>query len=205
MNELEQVVDADLKALQAPFLVLIQPVLQFHRQSHQALLDGAQRAADLVGDDGGELLAQHLLFAPQGHRLQHQPALFESALDDQPEFIRREGLGQEVVRALLHRVHRRADGGKPGDDDGHDVGVDGADALQHLQAGNARHLQVDEDQIGLRGLHEFQPLRPIRRRGHRKAAAFKDQRAGIQHDLLVVNDEYLIFQSLPLPPPAIGW
>ena len=98
-------------------LVLRQPIGQLALQHVQVLLHGAERRLELVGDDRGEVLPEDLLLAPQGDRLQQQPALLQAPGGDQTELIGGERLGEEVVGTTFHGVHGRGDGGMGRDHD----------------------------------------------------------------------------------------
>src|SRR5512143_2347535 len=73
-----------------------------------------------------------------------------AAARDETQFIRREGLRQEVIRTGLHRVYGRSDRGVAGNDGNHQVRIDLPHAGDYLQAVPFRHLQVDEKQLRLR-------------------------------------------------------
>ena len=171
-----------------PFLVLGHRLFKFEFEGKEVLLYRAQRGFQFVRDNRSELFAQQFLFPAQGNCLQHQPAALDTAACDQAELVRRERLGQEVVGALLHRIHSGTDRGKAGNDHHDDGGVEGVDFFKHFQAGDAGHFQVDKHQVGLELLDQLQAEGAIGGGLNLKLAAFQDLKAGVQNDFLIIND-----------------
>ena len=62
-----------------------------------------------------------------------QRALPERAVDGDAELLTREGLGQVVERAFLHRADGGLDTGEGGDDDDRKVGVDPMGPAQEFE------------------------------------------------------------------------
>jgi hypothetical protein len=162
-----------------------------HCHGEQVLLDGAQRRLELVGDDGGEVLPHDLALPLESDGLQDEGSLLETPARDQAELFGRKRLGKKVVGALFHGVHRRAHGGVARDDDRHDGGVDGADLLEDLESGDARHLQVDEHEVRAIAFHELQADDAVVRGLELVVALAQDLGAGVQDDFLVVDDQDL--------------
>ena len=149
-----------------------------------------ERRLEFVGNDRRKILTEHLFFTAQGDGLLDEAAVFQAALGDQAQLFGGERLGQEIERALFHRFDRRTHGCVAGDHDDRHEGMLAADFSQHLEAGETGHFQIEEDQVGLEFLDELQALRAVAGGRHLALRAGQHLRAGIQHDFLVVNDQY---------------
>ena len=90
----------------------------------EVLLDRDQRAAELVRDHGDEVFLQRFFLPPQRLRFEDEPPPFQGPAQDDPQFLGRERLGEEIEGPGLHGFHGRVDGRVAGDDDGHDAGID---------------------------------------------------------------------------------
>ena len=63
------------------------------------------------------------------------------------QLVGREGLGQKVVGAELGRLDGRLEGGVRGDEEGQRLAALVADLLQHLEAVDARQLEVEQQDV----------------------------------------------------------
>ncbi len=68
------------------------------------------------------------------------------------------------------------------------------DLLQHFKSGETRHLEIEEDQVGLDFRHEFQALGAVAGGRHLAIAAGQHLRAGVEDDFLVVDDQDFVFR-----------
>ncbi len=137
-------------------LVAVRPGV-VNRARHQLLAGAAlaqdqhrMRAVRRLGDDAVKLL--HLRRAADdraeaflGLDLLAQDAVFagelqmpDHALQQQPKLFQVERLGDIVVGAVLHRLHRRLHGGVAGDDDDHGLRTAALDLAQNLQPAGSR-------------------------------------------------------------------
>ena len=73
----------------------------------------------------------------------------EGLFDGQEQLVPVERLPDEVVRPLLHRLHRRFHVPEGGDDEHGGILRLRPDAAQHLDPGNPRHLDIRDHQVEL--------------------------------------------------------
>ena len=146
---------------------LVAPVaVEVDGAGHQ-LLAGAALARDhdggrAVGDlaDGVEhldhpaALADDVLEAVLGLELLPEVEVLVAELlalervpDDEVDFVELERLGDVVVGAELHRLHRGLGRGHRGDHDDRGVGGDLLGGAQHLQPVHLRHAQIGDDHV----------------------------------------------------------
>ena len=161
---------------------------------------GRRRAADRSHDlPQRAAVADHLV--PDFDRALQRPVLVAqlpliqrvAQADQHP--VAGERLLDEIERALLGRLDRRADRAVAGDDDDRQRLVHRAQPLEHFEAVHAGHLDVEQHQVGRLALGERQPLLPgrgqdalvaLRIRGHPQRVAdgrlvVDDQDAGFGH------------------------
>ena len=104
--------------------------------------------------------------------LQHQPALLGGMRDRGGEALAVEGLGDEVVDAVLDRRHRQVDVGMAGDEQHRQLRVDRLDPLEELQPVHPRHADVGDDRpVEVRRRARRAPPRRRRRRAPRSPRA----------------------------------
>ena len=100
------------------------------------------------------------------HTLLGQPRAAQQRLDAGRDLVQIEGLGHVVVRSRAQALHAIRDRIAGGEEEDGQLGVAGAQALQRLEAVHARHLHVEDHDVGVeaRGLRErVQPvLRGVR-------------------------------------------
>ena len=101
--------------------------------------------------------------APEVVQLALHPALLGGLAHQAQDLVHVEGLGQVVVGARLHGVHRHAQVGIRGDQDHRDRVVDGQDLRQHPGAGLAGHPHVEQGHVDPAGAQDRR-ARPRRRR-----------------------------------------
>ena len=125
------------------------------------LLDGLHAGAVLedpvvLGAAPLELPSEHLLSEPLDLPLQR--GLLQDVLDRPPHVLLMERLGQEVARALLHRLdhRRRRPVGRDHDHGRPRAGL--ADALQDDEAVLTRQADVEEDHRRLKLLGPIEPF-----------------------------------------------
>jgi len=71
----------------------------------------------------------------------------QSLLYDQSDMIKIKRLGDEIVCALFHRLHRTLDGAVSRDHDDGRLSAALAQILQHLEAGFNRHLDIEQQHV----------------------------------------------------------
>ena len=155
------------------------------------LADGVEDLDDLraLADDVLEaVLGLELLSEVQV--LVAQPLALEPVLDDQVDLVELEGLGDVVVGAELHRLHRRLGGGDGGDDDHGRVGRQVPGGPEHLHAVHLWHAQVGDD--GVEGVPPDRLDGGLPAVGGRHVVARSLERDGeeLPHALLVVYDQH---------------
>jgi len=97
-------------------------------------------------DDGSEaLLALHLL--AQDAILAGKLQVPQNPVQDQPQLFEIEGLGDVVVGALLHRLHRRLDAGIAGHHDHHRLRTAPLDLFQNLQPAQSRQPEIEQHHV----------------------------------------------------------
>ncbi|MEJ2501755.1 MAG: hypothetical protein P8177_00315 [Gemmatimonadota bacterium] len=143
-------------------------------QDLQVLVDRGQRRLQLVAHEAHEASLHQLPLQLQLPAALQQVAALQRSTDDQPELVRLERLGKEVVRSGLQRFHCRTHRRVPGDHDDHEVGVDLVEASDHVQARQARHLQVHHRHRRSDLGHPRQPLGAVLVRLDRQARLRQD-------------------------------
>ena len=166
-----------------------------------ALDEHRRRAVGDLPDERHHLLeggtdADHVALAQQVV----QPLLERAVLLDQRSALERladhaqelgalERLGQEVDRAVLHRADRLLDGPEGRQEDHVHVGRDRLGFLQELEAGQAGHLEVGEQEVDTALAQPVERGLAVGRQDH--AVAFARERAleAQAHRLIVVGHE----------------
>ena len=110
--------------------------------------DGGGGAGERVDRLAGQARAARVLAALL-------PLALEEALDDDQERRQLDGLGQELVRALLHRPHGEVDRRVAGQDDDRHRGVDLADAGQQVEGGPVGQHVVEDHGVGVPLAHRL--------------------------------------------------
>ena len=121
--------------------------------------------------------------------LDEQRLLLERVLDD-PHHVRAlERLGDEVVRAFLHRIDRGLDRAVRGHQ--HDLGLrrDRLRRAQQVHAGGLRHHEIGEQHADAVLAEDIEAGRPIGRGEDGQALAAKDLRQRLDDRRLVIDDE----------------
>ena len=110
--------------------------------------------------------------------------------DGRAKNLDRDGFLQEIGGASLHPFDAGRDGAVSGENDDLNVGMELPDLPQGGQTVHARHLQVEDDDVGGQ-LFEKRQSRPRRERGRRVEAAPGEALGdGGGEVLLVVHDEH---------------
>ena len=99
-----------------------------------------------------------------------------------------EVLGDVVVGAELHRLDGGLDFVDGRDHDDLDQALRLLDLLEHLEAADARHPDVEQHDVHVLAIENRQPALAGRRAQHPVVAA-QDRRQGVAHALVVVDDE----------------
>ncbi|OGL00334.1 MAG: hypothetical protein A3E31_01655 [Candidatus Rokubacteria bacterium RIFCSPHIGHO2_12_FULL_73_22] len=137
--------------------------------------------------DRRALLQQHVEALLELAVLLDQLAALER-LADEPQHLRAlERLGEEVVRAVLHGPHGLLDGAERGQEDHVHVRGDRLGRAQHLDAGEAGHLEVGEHQVDPAAAQALQ--RRVAVGGQHHAVALARERA---------------LEALPQPGVVVG-
>ena len=144
------------------------------------LLERGALADHLVADLDG-LLERSVLVA--------QPPLVERVAQAHEHALARERLLDEVERALLGRLDRGADGPVAGDHDDRQRLVHRAEALEHLEAVHARHLHVEQDEIGRLALGQRQAFLAGGRADELVAFVFERHAQRVANGGLVVDHQ----------------
>ena len=123
-----------------------------------------------------------------------QRPLAQGALDDQPQVLEIDRLGQEVGGAQPHRLHGIVDGAEPRRDDH----VRGQPVLlylfQQLQTVDPRHLEIGDDHaVGALG-QRLERIAAIGGRVHAKSGV------GLQEDLDLLAGGLVVFHDQDAPP-----
>ena len=118
-----------------------------------------------------------------------QPPLIERVAQADQHALARERLLDEVERAFLRRLHRGADRAVAGDDDDRQRVVHGAQPVEHLDAVHARHLHVEQHEVGRLALGERQPLLAGRGADELVAFVFERHPQRVADRRLVVYDQ----------------
>ena len=107
------------------------------------------------------------------------------------QVVRSEWLHEEIEGAVLGHLHGGLHGGEGGDDHHDRASREAAgDVLGDLEAVDARHLQVNEGDVGRLVLQEAERRLAVPRRADEVAAALQDPPHSLPHALLVVDDEH---------------
>jgi hypothetical protein len=96
-------------------------------------------------------------------------------VDQLDELLAPERLGQEVVGAVLHRLHGLLDGPEGGQQDHVDVWHDRLGRPQELEPGQSRHSEIRHDQVDAAGLYALERRAPVR--GEHDPISLAGQRA----------------------------
>jgi hypothetical protein len=175
----------------------------------EQLLAGTALALDEHGGRGvGDLLDQghqppehgagpdDLALGPQVVELLLQRAVpldevapFQRLVDELEQLLAAERLGEEVVGAVLHRLHGLLHRPERGQQDDVHVGRDGLGRPQQLEPGQARHLEVGDDEVDPAGLEALEGRAPVG--GEHDPVALARQRAleALAQSGVVVGDE----------------
>ena len=148
------------------------------------LLDRPARA-----HEAAEVIGVQVLLPEELHLLPELPRL-EGVAQGHAEVLEVDGLGDVVVGAEPHRLHRRADIGVGGHDDHLDVGMALLDLAEHLDPVRVGQLEIQQEEVGA--------LLPDGRHGSRAVLRGLDVVAellerlleGPANQALVVNDQH---------------
>ena len=112
------------------------------------LLDERHHAAEGRARPDDHALPEEVVEALlEGTVLLDQLAALERLADEAEHLRALEGLGEEVVGALLHRLHGLLDRAERGQEDHVHVGGDRLRSAQDLDAGEPGHLEIREDEV----------------------------------------------------------
>jgi hypothetical protein len=168
-------------------------------QRHHATEGGAGADDRALPEQIVQALLQRLV-------LLDQLAPLQRLVDQLDELLAAEGLGQEVVGTVLHRLDRFLDGAEGGEEDDVDIGRDGLGRAQQLQAGEPRHLEIGHDEIDAAALEPFQRRPPVG--GEHDAVALAAHRALEalpESEIVVGNEQRGRLRQRRAPSEAAGW
>ena len=117
-----------------------------------------------------------------------RPAL-QGAIDHAPQVVRGERLGQVVVGAELHRLHRRPDGADRRDEHHLQAGVEALDPLEHLDPFHAGEPHVEKADVHVAAPDALDRGGPVRGL-HHVTDAVEHHLHGHADSGLVVDDEH---------------
>ena len=135
-----------------------------------------------LGPDVFQLLLERLV-------LLDQVAALEGLVDQLDELLAAERLGQEVVGAVLHRLHGLLDRAEGGQQDHVDVGHDRLRRPEELEPGQARHPEVGHDEIDTAGLNALQRRPSVRGEHHPIAFAGQGALEALAQPGIIVGDQ----------------
>src|SRR5690606_29907870 len=125
--------------------------------------------------------------------LEFRRVLFRSALlgllERKNDLVRAERLRDVVVGALLHRLDREIHPAVRGHDDDHRLAVLRLVALEELEAVQARHADIAQDDVGLELDCLGEPLLTVARRRDLVSLLAQDERDRVTQPWLVVDDQ----------------
>ena len=165
-------------------LRVVVAVLCRQRQALQQLEPGLFQVGGALADSLLEVLVAV-------EQLQLQAPRLEQVGDPQAHLDRLERLAQEVVGAGGQRALARRSGGVGRQDEDRDARRprgDGPQDLHQLEAVRRRHLQVEQDQVGRRGLAEVVDRRGVDRDSHVLVAPLRKHPLQQDHVRLLVVD-----------------
>jgi hypothetical protein len=169
------------------------------------LLDEHHHAAEGRAATDDRALAQQVVQALLQHLVPlDQLAALERLVDQLEQLLAAEGLGEEVVGAVLHRLHRLLDGAEGGEEDDVHVGRDGLGRPQQLEPGEAGHLEVGDDEVDRPVLQALEGGAAVG--GEQHAIPLARQRAleALAQPRIVVGDEQRAIRHAR-PSRAAGW
>ena len=124
--------------------------------------------------------------------LQHQASLFESPPDAGDQPLGRIGLGDEVVDAVVHGLHRLGDIGMAGDQDDGQVAVLVLEPAKQLAAVHARHADVADHHARKAGRQDAQRGFSVGEGQHLKAGQLQRLHIGVAQHVVVVDEGHLV-------------
>jgi hypothetical protein len=133
-----------------------------------------------------EQVVQPLLQRPV---LLDQVSPLERLVDELDELLATERLGEEVVGAVLHRLHRFLHGPEGGQEDDVDVGGDRLGRPQQLEAGEPRHLEVGDDQVDAAALNALEGGAAVGGQQHPVALPGERALEALAQPRIVVGDQ----------------
>jgi len=149
------------------------------------------------------------MVSPQHAVLRLQSQMIRHPLQQQTQFFHAERLGDVIVGAILHRLHRRLHRPMAGHYDHQRVGAMLLDRLQRFQTGPVRRPQIQQHGIGVRAVEKpvglLGGLRHLRveseRLGH-LAAGFTESAVAV-HDQKIQEVRALDLRGMTVPRTLI--
>ena len=129
-----------------------------------------------------QLLAQQPVLGGQLQVLGHASQL-------QAKLVEVEGLGDVVVSAQLHGLHRGLHRGKTGHHDGDRFGPAPLDVAQNFQAAAVRQAQVEQDDVDVGGVQKAVGLVARFRQQNIEAQRLRHVTAALAYRALVLYDQ----------------
>ena len=131
-----------------------------------------------------------LELSPQERDFAHDIGPLHRLVDQDPQPAEVDRLGQVVIGALLHRLHRGLDGGIAGEEDDRGGGQLAAKGLQQLEPIQARHDQIGDDDRRAKGQSLFEGLGAVGRLLDLEAPGGKEISKPGARCLLVIDDQH---------------
>ena len=191
---------------------LLRPPAMLVNELGEDFLSGSAFAADEHAGVGGSHLPRQLnRFAKQGRdpdqgerpaggvllgdllaKLARLPVHHDrvgSPSDEDLEVGRRKGLGEIIPGAGPKRLDARADARVPGHHHDDHVGIGFERGAQQIEAGDLRHVQIDQHDVELALLEKLARFFTPSRQGHREPVHLKDAGATLPKGAFVINQQ----------------
>ena len=136
--------------------------------------------------------------AGNGRRYAHQPAGLHGPVDQCSQIGQFERLEQVLVGALLHGLDGQVGGAVAGDQDDRNAGVDRADAVERVEAGGVRQVDVEDDDVGLLFADDGEPLGGRARGTQPDVSAAERALEGVLDGRFVVDDKKCRHSPFPV-------
>jgi signal transduction histidine kinase len=168
---------------------LVGAMVLVEQEQHLELAGGEDRG-DAVGHARAAAAGADLVEQPAGHGTREGGVTLDDALEELGDPVGRLGLQQVASRATANRGEQVLLGARRGEDDDFAAGRGLTEAGQRGQAVEARHQEVEEDEVGLRlGRCCDRLLAVGREPGELEAVRTQQCRERLAGEGMVVDDE----------------